>query len=73
MGSTKFDDNNDRIRQKRYTCKLSKLNIIQDEGGGGGGAKKSVWTPIVQYCRACRENYESAFKIKISIPRSESS
>ena len=33
-------------------------------GGGGGGARKSVRDPIVQYCRACREDYESAFKTK---------
>ena len=46
MGSTKFDDNNDRIRQKRYTCKLSKLNIIQDEGGGGGGGgQRNLYGP----------------------------
>ena len=45
-----------------------KFSFKKSKGGGGGGgglAKKSVRDPIVQYCRACREDYESAFKIKI--------
>ena len=33
--------------------------------GGGAGQENQYETPIIQYCRSWREDYESAFKIKI--------